>query len=404
MAVKGLRWTGAVVLLLIAAILVTSALVARFARGELLDTDRYVSTVAPLASDPAVQTAITNRVTQELVDQIDVPALAQQAAQASELTRAPAIANLISGPISDWVESFIHTHVANFVQSERFAKLWTTINTVAHTQVNAILTGNGKVLKTKDDQVLLDLSPVIAAVKADLVADGFGIVSKIPDVSVTFPLVESDKLPKIQRAAKHLDTLATWLPWIALLIFGLAVWLAPGHRRGALIGCVLIGLFMIAVLIAYSVLRSKYEDQVAAENLNVPAATAIYETVLRYLVTAVQTWLVIMVIAVLWLFLAGPGRIGRGARGLVARGEDLAGGAIGHAGWHPTPVGNFLHRYGRWLGWLLGAAAILILLFWPTVATAIWLTVIALILLLAAGIFMRIPPQPAAEPTPEPAA
>lgn len=395
MAAKGLRWTGAVVLLIIAAVLVTSALVARFARGELLDTDRYVATVKPLASDPAVQSAITNRVTQELVDAIDVPALAQQAAQASDLTRAPAIANLVAGPISDWLESFIRNHVHDFVTSQRFVNLWVTVNRAAHTQVVALLTGDGKVLRTQGDQVILDLGPVIAAVKQDLVDSGFSIAAKIPNVSVQYPLVESDKLPKIQRAAKQLNRLATWLPWIALVVFGLAVWLAPGHRRAALVGCVIVALFMIAVLVAYVIARNRYTDQVAARELNVPAATSIYNTLLRYLVDAARTWLVLMIIIVVWLFLAGPGRIGRGLRSLVGKGQGYAGAGIARAGWHPTAIARFLTRYARWLAWALGIAAAVILLFFPTVPVAIWVSVAAVVLLLAYGILTRVPePHP----------
>ncbi len=391
MAAKGFRWTGAVVLLVIAAVLVTGALVARFARGELLDTDRYVETVAPLATDPAVQEAVTNRVTTEIVSAVDVPALAQQAAQASELTRAPAIAALVSGPISDWLESFIRKHVGDFVRSPRFANLWANVNRAAHEQIVAILTDKSTAVKIQNDEVVLDLAPVITAVKDDLVANGFGIVSKLPTISAQFPLVQSDALPRIQRSVRLLDRLATWLPWLSLLIFGLAVWLAPGHRRAALLGCVLVAIFMIAVLIAYAVARRSYEDQLSAEGLSVPAGTAVYETVLRFLVTAAQTWLVLMLIVIVWLFLAGPGRLARGLRGLVVRGENLAGTGIARTGWHPSSVPRFLRRYGRWCAIGLGVLAAIILLFSPTVAAAIWLSVLAVVLLIAAGILMRIP-------------
>jgi len=107
MAARALRWTGAVVLLLVAALLITAAVVARYARSELLDTDAYVETVTPLASDPAVQNAITTRVTDELVAAIDVPKLAQDLAQQlNQVTNAPRadqIAGAVAGPINDWL-------------------------------------------------------------------------------------------------------------------------------------------------------------------------------------------------------------------------------------------------------------------------------------------------------------
>jgi hypothetical protein len=389
--VRAVRWTGAVILLVLAAVLVTGAVTTRFARSQLLDTDRYVENVAPLATDPAIQEAIVNRITTELVNAIDVPALVQQAAQASDLTRAPAIATLISGPLSDWLEGFIRDRVSAFVHGERFANLWATVNRVAHGQITDILTDQSTAVKIKGDEVVVDLGPVVSAVKDDLVARGFGIVSKVPNVSVTYPIFQSDQLPRIQRAARLLDRLATWLPWLALLVFFGAVWLAPGHRRAALLGCLIVALFMAAALIAYALARNRYEDQIAARNLNVPAASAAYDTVLRFLVHALQTWLVVALIIAVWLYLAGPGRVGRGVRGLLGRGEQFAGDGIARAGWRPTGAARVLRRYARWLGWALGIAAALVLLFVPTVAAAVWLSVGALVLLIAYGILVRIP-------------
>ena len=57
------RSTAAVVLILIGALLAPVAVVGSWARGLMVDTDRYVDTVAPIASDPLVQSAVSNRVT-----------------------------------------------------------------------------------------------------------------------------------------------------------------------------------------------------------------------------------------------------------------------------------------------------------------------------------------------------
>jgi hypothetical protein len=40
-------------------------------RSEVLDTDHYVATVAPLASDPAIQAEIADKVTQQITDSVD---------------------------------------------------------------------------------------------------------------------------------------------------------------------------------------------------------------------------------------------------------------------------------------------------------------------------------------------
>ena len=57
------RSTAAVVLILIGALLAPIAVVGSWARGLVVDTDRYVDTVAPIAEDPLVQSAVANRIT-----------------------------------------------------------------------------------------------------------------------------------------------------------------------------------------------------------------------------------------------------------------------------------------------------------------------------------------------------
>ena len=72
------RWTAATVLLLVSALLFAVAVVAVFVRTQVLDTDRYVETVAPLARDPAIQNAIANRITAAILAHVDLKALADE--------------------------------------------------------------------------------------------------------------------------------------------------------------------------------------------------------------------------------------------------------------------------------------------------------------------------------------
>jgi type VI protein secretion system component VasK len=59
------RWRTivAALLLVLACVLAPLGVVAVWARNQVTNTDRYVATVAPLASDPAIQQAITDRIT-----------------------------------------------------------------------------------------------------------------------------------------------------------------------------------------------------------------------------------------------------------------------------------------------------------------------------------------------------
>ncbi len=79
-----IRSLGSVLLIILASVLALLAVVAVWANSIVRDTDRYVATMAPLASDPDVQQAVTTRVTNVVLQRIDVDALV------AELSRAAA--------------------------------------------------------------------------------------------------------------------------------------------------------------------------------------------------------------------------------------------------------------------------------------------------------------------------
>jgi hypothetical protein len=187
----GWRWTGAVVLLVLAALLVTISVVARYARSEILNTDTYVATVTPLASDPAVQNAIATRVSEEVTKQIDVPKLIDELAASTGRPNADAIATAISGPVSGFIQSTINKATLKFVQSAQFQKLWVNVNTQAHSQLAGVLTGKGTdVVKTQGNQIIIEVGPIVTQVKQNLIDNGFNAANAIPTVSVQVPVAD----------------------------------------------------------------------------------------------------------------------------------------------------------------------------------------------------------------------
>ncbi|MEV6409842.1 hypothetical protein AB0M58_44295, partial [Streptomyces bobili] len=102
------RSAGSVLLILLAALLSVLSVIAVWANSIVRDTDRYVATVGPLASDPDVQKAVTNRVTDAVLGQIDVDALVGQLQDAvSEKGVPPKAAQLVGNldaPITSGLE------------------------------------------------------------------------------------------------------------------------------------------------------------------------------------------------------------------------------------------------------------------------------------------------------------
>lgn len=383
-------------LLLIAALLVPVTLVARYARGELLSTDRYVATVAPLASDPAVQTALANRVTNEIVSRIDLSTLITQAVGALNLNGpiatkgASALGNLVSGPVTDWLRSFIYKHVSEFIHSAAFQTLWTQINRLAHQGIEKLLTGEqGGVVQTQGDSVVLNIGPVVEAAKTALVADGFGLASKVPSVNVQYTLFQSDQIPQAQKYVRLLNHSANWLPWITLICFALALWVAPKRRRAAIIGLGIALVILIVVLVANRYVRKAYQDQLAAKGLNQDAGLAVYNQIVHYLLVSARTALAASVITLVWLWLVGPGRVGTALRRAVDPGFRWIATKIG---WSREGFWSGMYAYRRWVFLVLGLIAFSVLLHNPRVGTVVWVTLVALVVTVVFAVVHRFRP------------
>jgi hypothetical protein len=144
------RWRTVVATLLIVlgCVLAPLAGVAMWARNQVTNTDRYLATVAPLASDPAIQNAIADQITAQVFTYIDVQGLTVQAVDALAERRdlPPELVTrlqALSVPIANGVQSFTRTQVGKVVQSPAFADAWLQANRLAHEELVKALTGEG---------------------------------------------------------------------------------------------------------------------------------------------------------------------------------------------------------------------------------------------------------------------
>jgi hypothetical protein len=143
------RWRTmlAVLLIVLGSVLAPLAGVAVWARNQVTNTDRYVATVAPLASDPAIQNAIADQITAKIFSYLDVQGLTTQAVDAlASRGLPPRLADQLQGlatPIANGVQSFTRTEVGKLVQTQAFADVWVQANRLAHQALVKALTGEG---------------------------------------------------------------------------------------------------------------------------------------------------------------------------------------------------------------------------------------------------------------------
>ena len=246
---KGRLWRRILswVLIVLACILAIVSVVAAFGRNELLNTDAYVNTVAPLASNPAIQTQVAKKVSERLVAQVNVEQRVKNA--------LPPKAGFLATPIATGVQTLTDEVTLRLVQSAAFEKIRVTVNRASHKQLVAVLTGStaGSV-SAANGKITIDLSQVE---EKALDAKGITVFNKVPAVKgLNFVLLQSDQLSKYQRLVRLLNHLVVVLPIVTLLFFAGAIALASDRRKGLLRATAGLALSMALVLVLVSVVRT----------------------------------------------------------------------------------------------------------------------------------------------------
>ncbi|MER5932045.1 hypothetical protein [Streptomyces sp. NPDC002054] len=359
------RWRAffAALLIVVGCLLAPLAAVAAWASSQIGDTDRYVQTVAPLASDPDVQAAAANRVTNAVMEHIDIPTLLEGVAPDDRPLLDKALGKL-GDSLENAVRSFVKDKSQDIIASETFEQIWTEANRRIHTAVVKALTGSGDgAVEIKNDSVTVDLAPVVEQVKQRLVEEGMTAAGKIPQVHTDFTVLRSDDIGKVKTGFRLLQMAGTWLPVLSVLLVAAGVLLSR-HRRRVLVVAALAFAFAVLMLgVALSVFRVVYLNSLP-DTVSQPAAGSVYDALTHYLRVTVRMIVVLGVVVALAAWLTGPGRWATLVRRLWYSGIDAVRHTADHAGLRTGPVGPFVRRHRTWITWILVAAAVLTFVLW----------------------------------------
>ncbi|MBB4717624.1 hypothetical protein BJ965_007506 [Streptomyces luteogriseus] len=410
---RRIRRAGSTLLLLAALLLAPVAVVAAWVQDTVSDTDRYVETVAPLASEPPVQDVVINRLTDRVVNNVDVRAVTDALVRTLQDAGAPPRvvdgAASLEGPLRNAVRTVVDRTVTRVITSDAFQQAWEGANRRSHAAVVNMLTGDREGAVTSEGgTVRLDVGEVVDQVRERLVDEGFDKAAAIPDADRTITLFESEQLGKAQDAMRLLDVLGAWLPVLTVVLAALAVWTAPAHRVMLMITATGVGVMMVVLLVALAVLRRAYLDSVPPTALPADAAAVIYDSFVRFLRDSTLTLLVVAVITALVACLYGPGRLARGVRATADRATTATGGALARRGVRTGATGRRLAEHRKWTTGVVMAAGALTLVLWnhPTVAAVVLVLGIALAVLIILAILASAtgPADRAADQAPQQAA
>lgn len=225
-----------IVLLVLGCVLTPVALTAKWASTLVSDQDAYLAAVEPLATDPAIVSALENRLTGAIDEQISNLQLADKIGdELQSLGLPPKLATLATGYLATFrsdITDAISRMVDELVTSPKMAELWNAANAKAHTVFVQAMQGQYNDDVTKLHSVNVDLSQGAAAIKQKLESAGVSWANQIPDIPVVINLTGQADLQAIAGYYDLLNTLGTWLPWVALLLLLASILIAPSRLTG----------------------------------------------------------------------------------------------------------------------------------------------------------------------------
>jgi hypothetical protein len=350
-------------------------------KNTLLDTDQYVSTVAPLAKNPAIIDSAAAEITDSLVSEKNVEKRVKDA--------LPPRADFIAPAVAGSLKTVVNRVAVKLLSSDRFATLWERANRRAHTQVVDVLTGNkSHRITTSNGEVAINLGPAVTAVRKKLSSLGISAFSGSGTrVSPRFVLVQSDELKSAQSAVNLLQKLSIVLPILTLLLYAGAIALSR-KRRKTVMWCGLgLSIGMLVILTAFNVGRAIYLDAVTTPQLTRAAAQAAYDQLLSFLRFGTRSLFLLGIIVAIAAWLSGPSPSATKLRTLARGGESRQLATEGFAGWVARS------RTGIRIVVIGLAAVVLVTWSHPKALTVLVIAILVLIVLAVTEIVAREPAE-----------
>jgi hypothetical protein len=240
-----------------------------WAHQTVLNTDRFVSTLKPVINDPQ----FINTVSDSVADQVNTAVNVQQ-----RVTQAlPPQQAFLAVPLTTAFLNATSKIASSVLSSEAFQRAWPVVLGRVHGQLVALLRGDTKNVVIENNQLVLNLFPVITRTLTRLQAAAPGLIKfkaplptdteakqpsvarqqlsqalgrPLPSTFGTVVLASSSQLDKAQQAVKTFDVLVIAIPVITLVLAALALLLSRNRRRTVIaIGIGLAIAFVLALVL-----------------------------------------------------------------------------------------------------------------------------------------------------------
>ncbi len=210
---------------------------------QLLDNGQFRKASAQLVRDPQIRGALSVYLVNQLYNNVDVSGqLGQQ---------LPNNLKPLAGPVAAGLRQPAVEAVDFLLSQSRVQQAFINATGVAHQKlVNVLENKTGYGIDTGNGVVTVDLSQLVKELGTDLGLPAAAL-ARIPAGTGVITVMKSDQLSAAQDGVRLIKALSVWLIVLVIVLYGIAIYLAHGHRRSTLrnIGWafVLVGLIVLVV-------------------------------------------------------------------------------------------------------------------------------------------------------------
>jgi len=204
-------------LVVVASLLLLISSLTIWVKRQALDTDAWTNASGQMLANDEIREQLSIYLVDTVFSSGDATAKIEQALPANRQGLAPVIAGALQNVAIQATDRILET--------PRAQALWEDANRRAHENLMAVLNGDDvRRFQTENGEVVLDLSSLVQRV-----SERFGVQAS-PDAG-RITILHSGQLKNAQRALKAIKVGSVFLLVLVLFLYGLAIFLARGHRR-----------------------------------------------------------------------------------------------------------------------------------------------------------------------------
>ena len=350
-----MRLIGARALTVLAILLALVGMLAFYMEHTVLDEDGFETISRSMIENDEIRTQVAAKSVDTLFENVDVDAAIAERLPPAQQGLAPVLAGLARSGADRAADAAL--------ERPRVQTVWVEVTTRTQRQLVRLLDDDTTFVQTEGGAVVLDLRPIVIEL-GDQVAVIGKVAERLPESAGKVAIIEKSQLETAQRATNVLRAVADWMWLVALAVAALAIWVARGRRRLELralaLGLVLVGLLLLAVR---RFAGDYLVDELAKDDAVKPAAHDAWSILTQTLADRAWVWIVLGIVTLLGVWFVGESR--RAAQARRAAAPILES--------RPTTYS------------IAVVALLVVALVTPPIARG-WLTALALIVLLVAGI------------------